>query len=361
MKKASKIFSWVLTIFMILAALVYMPSVASVFMVIFAAIAIPIYRVQEFWAAKRLSGFIKTIALLVLFLVSIFLAPTDRYRHDSEEESQNPASNEELELEEPGETAAELLEVDFDVSIGGEAGRPAFIIKTNLPDETVLMLTVNGEDGSTFQSEAIIENGMTESEQFGSESNLVPEKFSLGISMSLPSLQSDAVRAVIGENGENLSGEYVEESNSFAAKIVSAKFEYDFSSKEGTSTQSTFIEATPEPEPEPVQSPAPVQEPEPEQTPPAASVQTPEVSSPSTEQAATSTPYSSGSWGESSTTNEITGNFSRTAYWTNGGKSYHFSADCPSLSRSKNIQSGTLQDALNAGKKDPCNNCANGS
>lgn len=110
MKKASKIFSWVLTIFMILAALVYMPSVASVFMVIFAAIAIPIYRVQEFWAAKRLSGFIKTIALLVLFLVSISLAPTDRYRHDSEEESQNPASNEELELEEPGETAAELLE-----------------------------------------------------------------------------------------------------------------------------------------------------------------------------------------------------------------------------------------------------------
>lgn len=98
MKKASKIFSWVLTIFMILAALVYMPSVASVFMVIFAAIAIPIYRVQEFWAAKRLSGFIKTIALLVLFLVSISLAPTDRYRHDSEEESQNPASNEELEL-----------------------------------------------------------------------------------------------------------------------------------------------------------------------------------------------------------------------------------------------------------------------
>jgi len=70
---------------------------------------------------------------------------------------------------------------------------------------------------------------------------------------------------------------------------------------------------------------------------------------------------SSGIWGSSSTTNEITGGLGQTAYWTSGGKSYHFSAGCPSLSRSANIKTGTLQDALNAGKTDPCNNCANGS
>ena len=69
----------------------------------------------------------------------------------------------------------------------------------------------------------------------------------------------------------------------------------------------------------------------------------------------------SGKWGESSTTNEITGDLNRTAYWVSSGKSYHFSESCPSLSRSINIQTGTLQDALNAGKTDPCNNCANGT
>lgn len=68
-----------------------------------------------------------------------------------------------------------------------------------------------------------------------------------------------------------------------------------------------------------------------------------------------------GNWGEESTTNEITGSLSKTAYWVTSGKSYHFSENCPSLSRSRNIQTGTLQDALNAGKTDPCNNCANGS
>lgn len=70
---------------------------------------------------------------------------------------------------------------------------------------------------------------------------------------------------------------------------------------------------------------------------------------------------SNGSWGEISTTNKITGSMDQTTYWVKDGKSYHFLSSCPSLSRSTNIQTGTLQDAINAGKTDPCNNCANGS
>ena len=65
-------------------------------------------------------------------------------------------------------------------------------------------------------------------------------------------------------------------------------------------------------------------------------------------------------WGEDQTTSEITGPLSVTAFWTENGKSYHFSLQCPSLSRSKHILQGTLQEALSAGKTDPCNNCANG-
>lgn len=47
-------------------------------------------------------------------------------------------------------------------------------------------------------------------------------------------------------------------------------------------------------------------------------------------------------------------------YWTPGGKSYHNSRSCTSLKRSKTVLSGSLQDALNSGKSDPCNLCANG-
>lgn len=66
----------------------------------------------------------------------------------------------------------------------------------------------------------------------------------------------------------------------------------------------------------------------------------------------------SSSWGVDSTTSEITGPLSKTAYWVPNGKSYHFRLSCPSLSRSDVVYSGTLQDALDAGKTDPCNNCA---
>lgn len=71
----------------------------------------------------------------------------------------------------------------------------------------------------------------------------------------------------------------------------------------------------------------------------------------------TSTP-ASGPWGEDETTDETIGSSSRTAYWVPNGKSYHFSRSCPSLSRSDDIERGTLQEARAAGKKDPCNNCA---
>ena len=60
-------------------------------------------------------------------------------------------------------------------------------------------------------------------------------------------------------------------------------------------------------------------------------------------------------------TTEVTGCLSRTAYWTAGGGSYHFSKNCTSLKRSRNIISGTLQEALDEGKTDPCNLCAEGS
>ena len=44
-------------------------------------------------------------------------------------------------------------------------------------------------------------------------------------------------------------------------------------------------------------------------------------------------------------------------YWTPNGKSYHSTPNCRSLARSRTIYSGTLSDAKQSGKTDPCNNC----
>ena len=43
-----------------------------------------------------------------------------------------------------------------------------------------------------------------------------------------------------------------------------------------------------------------------------------------------------------------------TVYWVTNGEVYHSTPDCPSLSRSKNIHSGTIAQS---GKSRPCKNC----
>ena len=80
--------------------------------------------------------------------------------------------------------------------------------------------------------------------------------------------------------------------------------------------------------------------------------------SPSQHVSISDAPVTSGPWGVDETTDETIGSVSRTVYWVPNGKSYHFNRSCPSLSRSDEIERGTLQEARAAGKKDPCNNCA---
>lgn len=50
----------------------------------------------------------------------------------------------------------------------------------------------------------------------------------------------------------------------------------------------------------------------------------------------------------------------RIVYYTPNGKSYHFSKNCSTLSRSKTILEGKLSDVIKMGKDDPCNICAGG-
>lgn len=45
-------------------------------------------------------------------------------------------------------------------------------------------------------------------------------------------------------------------------------------------------------------------------------------------------------------------------YWAPNRKSYHYSKNCKTLKRSKVILQGSLKEALQNGKKDPCDICA---
>ena len=44
-------------------------------------------------------------------------------------------------------------------------------------------------------------------------------------------------------------------------------------------------------------------------------------------------------------------------YWTKYGKSYHIDPDCSSLTRSKELFAGSIDDAFSANRNDPCDFC----
>jgi hypothetical protein len=46
--------------------------------------------------------------------------------------------------------------------------------------------------------------------------------------MSLPKLQKDEVRKVIGEHGEKIGGQYVHQDTTSNDNVVSAEFEFEF-------------------------------------------------------------------------------------------------------------------------------------
>lgn len=48
-------------------------------------------------------------------------------------------------------------------------------------------------------------------------------------------------------------------------------------------------------------------------------------------------------------------------YWTQYGRSYHLDQDCHTLSRSKVLYEGTMDEAFEAKRNDPCDFCADGA
>lgn len=121
----------------------------------------------------------------------------------------------------------EVIDVDLDVSYEISNGQVFFTVATNLPDETVLMLTLT--DGSyRAQTKITIDDGTATSNGFSKEGAQLSGHFTLTVSMSLAMLQPDSVSERIGSQGEFLSGEFVEESSTGGGNVVSGDFEFDF-------------------------------------------------------------------------------------------------------------------------------------
>ncbi len=123
-------------------------------------------------------------------------------------------------------TKIESFDVEIETKTIENNGMHSFIINTNLPDETELMLTLSDKFSDYIgQTNVTIKNGTATSEEFSSNGNPLSGKYTLTVSMSIPSLQTDNVRAIIGEKGEYITGKYVINDEITNSNYVSAEFE----------------------------------------------------------------------------------------------------------------------------------------
>ena len=124
-----------------------------------------------------------------------------------------------------GVESKENSDIYIDVEINKNEGKPTFRFKSNLPDETDLMLSVKDGNGYFAQDKVSLSNGSAESNSFSNLGEPLVGNYTLEICTPFALMMPESVRAIIGENGENLTGDLVDSSEDGEKRIMAS---YDF-------------------------------------------------------------------------------------------------------------------------------------
>ncbi len=123
---------------------------------------------------------------------------------------------------------AEPIEVMVSVDFNEDSqGRLIIKGKTNMPDQAKLLLSlIDYEKNKQYQDKSYVTKGVFSGGPFGTDQGLPAGNYQLDITFTVTPLQPESVQKVLGENGKNLSGEFVVSADPFEGKIIEAKFSY---------------------------------------------------------------------------------------------------------------------------------------
>jgi len=126
----------------------------------------------------------------------------------------------------------ELKTIDVTLNVtpkvNDEDGSVLFCIETNLPEDTELMVTVTNGKYIGQDKTVVLANGFAYTSEFSNKGKALKGTYTVSVSMSLPSLQKDSVREVIGQKGEYITGQYVEKSEITNENCVNGDFKFKF-------------------------------------------------------------------------------------------------------------------------------------
>lgn len=133
--------------------------------------------------------------------------------------------------EESATDSIDTIDVTLTVepNVNEEDGTVLFGVTTNLPEDTKLMVTVSNKDGYTAQDNVVIlATGTGYTAEFSENGAALKGAYEVKVTMSIPKLQSESVRAIIGENGEYLSGKYVQADSQYDCNTIVGSFDFEF-------------------------------------------------------------------------------------------------------------------------------------
>jgi len=119
------------------------------------------------------------------------------------------------------------LEVEVEVP---EDGRPLVEGRTNLPDDTMLVITLEDQGDFHTQDIASVADGAYAAGPFGPDEGISSGAYLARVAMSLPRSQPASVKAIIGDGGERLVGDAVLESDMGVTVETTQEFEVDVGS-----------------------------------------------------------------------------------------------------------------------------------
>lgn len=168
--------------------------------------------------------------LAVLVSVSFACATIDQSKNNNtvptSSANMNSATSQSSPAQSNSSSAPRNEEVTLRISVEEDSKlRPKIIGETNLPDRTELLVTVSGKSTNfAGQDKTSVQAGRFQAGPFGPPNGLKPGQYTVDVTMPIPSTQPDSVRAVIGQNGENLKGSLVTKGESGVSVEVEQAF-----------------------------------------------------------------------------------------------------------------------------------------
>ena len=142
-------------------------------------------------------------------------------------------------LAEPSNKTRKPIDVTIEMNITEQPDKRIRLYgTTNLPTNTKLILSIDERMQSGFFGQSkcsVASDGSFSSEALGPADGIKEGLYIAGVIMPIPRIQSDDVRKIIGENGEHLSGPYIEKGTH--GVTISAKKEFTIGGELGAVAQ----------------------------------------------------------------------------------------------------------------------------